>query len=162
MFLSFAFYVLSLLGFSYGIFLEFYIASDTTCWIVGPTSAGGNAIIHSTVSAWKTVITNADWIWDINGNTVKGNGTVTKYFYIAGIPATGTFQVAADNTFTTYLNSVEADCKDTTGITFSSSTPKSCNVISYLVSGLNKLVVNVENTGASAAVKFRLDATSNL
>ncbi|OMJ65111.1 hypothetical protein SteCoe_39243 [Stentor coeruleus] len=160
--LSFVFYMLSLLGFSYGILLEFYIASDTTCWIVGPTSTGGNAVIHSAVSAWKTVITNADWIWDISGNTALGNGIVTKYFYIAGIPATGTFQVAADNTFTTYLNSVEANCKDTTGSTFSSSTPKSCNVISYLVSGLNKLVVNVQNTGSYASVKFRLDVTSNI
>lgn len=160
--LRFGLFALCLLRFSYGIFLDFYIVSDETCWIVGPTSTGSNAVIHSAVSSWSTVITNANWIWDIDGNTATGNGTVTKFFYIAGVPETGTFTVAADNTFTTYLNNKEANCKDTSGSTFSSSTGKSCNVFSYLVSGLNKLVVDVQNTGSVAAVKFRLDVTSNL
>ncbi|OMJ82572.1 hypothetical protein SteCoe_16679 [Stentor coeruleus] len=159
--LSFAIYAISLLTFTYGTFLEFYIVSDTTCWIVGPTSTGSNAIINPTISGWNTIISNAEWIWDISGNTASGNGTVTKFFFIAGTPASGTFTIAADDYYTTYLNDKEANCKDTVGGSFVSTTGKSCNVLSYLISGLNKLVVNVQNSSGGAAVKFRLDATSN-
>jgi hypothetical protein len=158
--LSFAIHMLSLIKFTYGTLLEFYIVSDTTSWIIGPTS-GGNAIINPTQSFWNTVISNANWIWDISGNTASGNATVTKYFFIAGTPATGTFTIAADDLYTTYLNDKEANCKDTTGETFSSTTGNTCNVFSYLVSGLNKLVLNVQNNAGDAAVKFRLDVTSS-
>lgn len=159
--LRFTIYALSLLKFVYGTFLEFYIVSDTTCWIVGPTSTGSNAIINPTITGWNTVISNANWIWDISGNTVSGNATVTKHFFIAGTPASGTLTIAADDFYTTYLNDKEANCKDTAGGTFSSTTGNTCNVLSYLISGLNKLVLSVQNGTGNAAVKFRLDVTSN-
>ncbi|OMJ82571.1 hypothetical protein SteCoe_16678 [Stentor coeruleus] len=150
------------LRFVSGYFLEFYIVSDNSCWIVGPTVTGSNAIIHTTLSSWKTVIPNAYWIWETNdNNSQQGNATVTKHFFIAGTPATGSFSISADGYFTTYLNDKEANCKDTTGNTYSSDSGISCNVLSYLISGLNKLEIDAETKGNHASVMFKLTVTSN-
>ncbi|OMJ85016.1 hypothetical protein SteCoe_13736 [Stentor coeruleus] len=153
--------VLSLTFFVSGVFLDFKITSDTSCWIVGPTSTGGYAIIHNTISGWNTNLMDANWIWDINLNTAAGFGVVTKHFYIPGTPNSGTFRIAADNRFTTYLNNLDANCKSTYDTTFSTVDGILCNVKSYLRSGLNVLVVSVENTGGNAGVMFKLEVTSN-
>ncbi|OMJ82583.1 hypothetical protein SteCoe_16697 [Stentor coeruleus] len=153
---------LYLLTFASGILLEFYVVSDTTCWIVGPTSLGSYAIILSSNPGWSTKIPFAYWIWDIDGNLNSGNATITKNFYIAGAIKSGSLSIAADNYFTTYLNGEYANCKDTTGLTYKLNLGKNCDVTSYLVTGFNKLdvVVNNESYGPGSLM-FKLTVLSN-
>ncbi|OMJ68157.1 hypothetical protein SteCoe_34479 [Stentor coeruleus] len=152
---------LNLTVFISGVFLDMRVASDTSCWIVGPTSTGGNAIIHDRISGWKTDLVDANWIWDINLNTTPGFGVVTKYFYIAGIVNSGILRIAADNRFTTYLNNVNANCISISDNTFNLVDGVFCDVKSYLKSGLNTLVISVENISGDAGVIFKLEVTSN-
>lgn len=142
------------------ILLDFRVVSDTSCWIVGPTSTGKNAIIHSTMPGWYTSLIDAEFIWDIDLSTTAGYGVVTKYFYIAGVVSSGTFRIASDDTFTTYINDVDANCKSTV-FTFGLTSGVLCNVKSYLRTGLNVLTVSVQNIGGYGGVKFKLEVSSN-
>lgn len=159
MYLSSIVLVLNLINFTTGILLEFYIASDTSCWIVGPTSTGSKAIIHSTSSSWKTVIQNANWIWDIQGNTEIGVAFVTKHFYIAGTVISGSLQISADDAFTTYINDKDAGCTEVGS--FSTTSGITCDVSSFLTTELNKLAIKVVNSGKAGAVIFKLTVFSN-
>ncbi|OMJ68158.1 hypothetical protein SteCoe_34480 [Stentor coeruleus] len=172
MFISFIVLAFDFMLFASGVFLDFKITSDTSCWIVGPTSTGGYAILHDTISAWKTDFLDAKWIWDINLNTVSGFGVVTKHFYIAGVvnsgtlrigadnrftvylndvdANSGTLRIGADNRFTVYLNDVDANCKSTSDTTYTLVDGVLFDVKLYLRSGINVLKISVENTGGYA------------
>ncbi|OMJ85015.1 hypothetical protein SteCoe_13735 [Stentor coeruleus] len=143
-----------------GVFLDFKVVSNTNCWIVGPTTTGKYAIKHDTAYGWVTDLLDAEWIWDYNLNTALGYGVVTKHFYIAGVVNSGTFRIAADDTFTTYINGIDANCKSLV-YTFGLTNGVFCDVKSYLRSGMNVLVVSVLNTGGYAGVMFKLEVTSN-
>ncbi|OMJ87033.1 hypothetical protein SteCoe_11272 [Stentor coeruleus] len=158
--LIFSFFTLQIVS---GVLLEFFIASDTSCWIVGPTSTGSCAVIHSGNPAWATNIPLAKWIWDIDKNTQAGIATITKFFYVAGIPQSGSLNIAADNYFITYLNDVDANCKDSTyGETFKIAEGINCDVNSYIKTGLNKLEIEVNNISTGdGAVMFKLAVLSN-
>lgn len=74
-----------------GTFLEFSIVSDESSWVFfTPTLSEGNAVTYTAVSGWTTNLLDASWIGGENLMNAVGNSTITKFFYIAGTPNSGT------------------------------------------------------------------------
>ncbi|OMJ85014.1 hypothetical protein SteCoe_13733 [Stentor coeruleus] len=145
-----------------GVFLEFSIVSDESSWVyVASTLSEGNAAIYTTQGGWATKLLDASWIGGKNAMNVAGNSTITKFFYIAGIPESGKLSVGADDYFTTYINDKTTNCRIDSG-SFTLSAGRLCDVFSYLVNGLNKIVFEVKNGGGPGGLMFRLVVTSNL
>ncbi|OMJ70702.1 hypothetical protein SteCoe_31263 [Stentor coeruleus] len=127
--------------------LPFYVISDTTNWVEGPSSSSGMfSIVTSTDSLWTASIPGANWIWDFSGSGPIGVGNFYKYFFIAGSPTSSTLEIAADGIFKTFINGQTISCDDTTGNTYLNKI--TCYpTLSAFVSGIN--VFHVEVTNAS-------------
>ncbi|OMJ90364.1 hypothetical protein SteCoe_7279 [Stentor coeruleus] len=141
-------FALCLISLSSATTLAFFITSDTSNWLEGPsTPSGAFAIVTATNGAWTSSITGASWIWDIaSGAGPSGNGKFYKYFFVAGTAASASLEIAADGVFTTLLNGSSISCDDTTGTTYANK--KTCTIsTSKFVTGVNLLEVTVVNSG---------------
>ena len=81
------------------------VVSNTDDMVV----CGSNAMETFVHSAW-TLIEDATWIWEsyyVQMPAASETVNFTKDFEIIGIPATTTLTVAADNTYTVWINSTE-------------------------------------------------------
>lgn len=142
--------LLCLISLSSATTLAFFITSDTSNWLEGPsTPSGAFAVVTATSGAWTSTIAGASWIWDIaSGAGPSGNGKFYKYFFVAGTAATASLEIAADGVFTTLLNDNSISCDDTTGTTYAFK--KTCTVdTSKFLTGVNLLQVTVFNSGIS-------------
>lgn len=81
------------------------VVSNTDDMVVG----GNNAVeVWDEYTVWTAVIDMAKWIWNSNEHpTMEETYTFTKNFEIAGIPMDSILNVAADNTYTVWINDTE-------------------------------------------------------
>lgn len=128
--------------------LSFYVASDTNNWVLGPsTPNGGQAVQVSPVSAWTASIPGANWIWDSSAVTspeIDQTCFFINEFFIQGTPISGSYQVAADNRVWTSINGQSVNC-DVLSLSYTSSNQRTCDVTSFLKTGMNVIQITVTN-----------------
>lgn len=134
--------------------LSFYVVSDTNNWVLGPDMQnGGNAVQISPVSAWTASIPGAVWIWDsssVSNPGIDQTSFFTNEFFIQGTPLSGSYQVAGDNLIWTSINGQSVNC-DVLSNSFTSSAQRSCDVTSFLRTGMNVIQITVTNIGIAGS-----------
>jgi hypothetical protein len=142
--------------------LPFYIVSDTSNWVEGPSlSTGKFSVVTTTDSDWTASIPGASWIWETSGSSSVGVTKFYKYFFIAGTPTSSSLEIAADATFTTFLNGELIGCNDSTGNTY--NTALTCTpATSLFVSGVNVFHIEVTSTSTNnCGLLYKLYVVSN-
>lgn len=144
------------------------IVSDTTDQ-VDSHAAALLSFIHP---AWTASIPGANWIWStdpVQNPTTDETKTFSKTFNVIGTPTSATLDVAADNSYTTTLNSFFDVFSDPTEFNYSAAGQDSYNALPYIHAGSNTLSFYVKNWGlpnATAAsnpagLLYRLTVNSN-
>lgn len=160
--LSGIFFVLLIINSVISITLPFYIVSETSNWVEGPSSSSGKfSVVTTTDNAWTASIPGASWIWDISGSGPAGVGKFYKYFYVAGTPSSSSLDIAADGVFKTFLNGQTIGCDDTSGTTYGSV--KKCTPdTAIFVSGINVFHIEVTNASdGNCGLLYKLYVVSN-
>lgn len=104
--------------------------------------------------AWSAQIPGARWIWKRNSNQGSSIDYFYKYFYLNS-PSLGLIEIAADDAFYLFLNDKFTYCSCTSGC-FYAQNKRECIVSKYLVRGINKLVVRLQNYGGPGGLIFKL------
>lgn len=131
----------------YGKIFGFYVISDTNNMVEGPdVSEVTNAVQVYTPSTWTASIPGAMWIWD--APIVFDPGTeqtvyVSNSLYIPGTPSVGVLEIAVAGSALIFINGKTGFCDVSEA--FMKSTQVTCNILPYLVPGLNNLEFNVES-----------------
>ena len=120
------------------------IVSDTST-LLGTTS--NPAVLTYVHPAWTHDLstTSAQWLWTTALVSNPGSdevATFTKVFNVTGAPTGATLRVAADNSYTAYLNGTPLSC-DGSGSSNFTSPIDSCSA--PVVSGYNTLTFVVKN-----------------
>jgi len=98
-------------------------------------------------SIWDADIQGAIWLWSSYSSSRSSSQEVHSFsrkFTVVGTPMSGTLRVAADDTFTTYINGLDAGCS-ASHTTFTRPSQAVCNVYVPLKSGENEIKFVVVN-----------------
>lgn len=134
---------------------NFYVTSDTSNKVVGPDNVFSDNSVRTYDESWisdmwTASIPGAIWIWDyphVTNPALTQTCMFTNYFNVLGIPITAEIYIAADNNFKLYVNNILVR-EDYSENNFELSTQKHYSILSYLVTGINKLYFEVTNIGA--------------
>ena len=126
----------------------FNIVSGVTNMVEGPDVPGPTRAVHTYSSNpdWTASIPGANWIWDSPQVTVPGIDqivNVTNSFFIPGTPAIGILEIGADNEAVVFLNGHSGFCD--VGGSWNLYSQVSCDVVQYLVPGINDIRFVVTN-----------------
>ena len=128
--------------------LSFYVVSDTNNWVLGPSKPNGGAAVQVTeIPPWLSRIPGATIIWDSPTVTNPGIDQTCFFvneFFIQGTPISGTYQLAVDNRMWTSINGQSVNC-DLLNLSDPNSPPKTCDVTSFLRTGLNVIQISATN-----------------
>jgi hypothetical protein len=140
---------------------NFTIVSNYFTQLISSDMTSLGQAVHCWVHpAWTASVPGATWIWD----TYKDGDSYRQLkfqaqFYIPGVPTDGNLRLAADNDFSVMFNGQDIGCA---GSGFSAGSEKDCSVFSYLVTGLNTLIISVFNWGGPGSLIYRLDVTADV
>lgn len=128
--------------------LSTYVVSDTNNWVSGPSKPnGGSAVEVTEIPPWTSKIPGATFIWDsptVTGPTIDQTCYFTNEFFIQGTPISGTYQLAVDNRMWTSINGQSINC-DLFNLSQPTDPPKTCDVTSFLRTGLNVIQITATN-----------------
>jgi hypothetical protein len=131
--------------------ITFYVASDTTNWVIGPDLPnGGRASQTQGNSGWTASIPGAVWIWDlpyISQPSIDQTSYFANEFFIPGVPVSGTYEVNGDDKIWTSINGKSVNCDILSG-GWTLDSKRTCDVKPYLVPGMNIIQITVTNNGA--------------
>lgn len=132
--------------------LNFFVVSNSFTQVVGPDMLSqGQAVSCYTPSTWNAQIPGATWIWDkylVSNPSISQTVYFKVQFYIPGVPSGGILQVAADDYLTVTVNGLSVGCD---GAGFTISAQKTCNVLPYLIAGMNTAQFSVRNNGGASS-----------
>lgn len=136
--------------------LNFYVVSDANTKVIG-VLADSNAAPTYNVN-WKARIPEATWIWDKFSYQNATTLTFKTEFAIPGIPSSGNLRVAFDDKLLSVtLNDENAGC---TFLKYASGSEKTCNVLPYLVYGINKMQLVVQNVKGAGGLLYLLNISA--
>ena len=142
-----------------GQILNFNLVSNTDTMITG-VFPEFNAVPAIKFSGWTAKIPGATWIWDKSTTTGYRKADFRLQFALPGVPKSGNLVVATDdNLLSATVNGNDSGCK---GSSYKSGTEKNCNVLSYLVSGMNTIIFKVESTIGEAGLLYGLNISISI
>lgn len=136
---------------------KFYITSGTNDWVVSTQYPNGvYASVVTAVSNAVTIPAETSWIWE-SPSIFYTTITITRYFFVFGIPYSAILIGAIDDTGLARINGgTSCSISGFTSI-------YTCDFTSSILPGLNKLEVIATDTGAvKLSVMYKLTIVSKM
>lgn len=119
------------------------IISGTTTEVVG----NGNAVAVAPVAAWTAVIASSTtWIWQAGPTAPNATVAFEKSFTVVGTVLSATLDIAADNSYKVFIDSVEV-AADPSATNFTLATQDSHDLTAVVTPGVHTLRIEVTNNG---------------
>ena len=141
----------------------YFIVSNSNTLLVGlDMQTESNAVHCETHPAWTKNIPGATWIWDrYNVSTLTTRQTLKfrSYIGIPGVPLAVTLTIACDNSCSATINGKNSGCQ---GASYSDGSVKKCNLLPFLVSGINTAEFIVTNYEGHAGLLYMIEIITSI
>jgi hypothetical protein len=132
----------------------FYVTSDLNNYA---TARGGVSFpaVAANNPGWTASIPGSVWIWSQDASS--SDVMFSNWFYVYGTPVSAMLYVAADDNVMSFINGVTVNCNKNTA--YVPQGQGTCDVTTFVNSGVNDIQFLVTNLGGPAGLLYRLAVT---